>query len=473
MYSNSLRQGLLIVCLLIAGLSACKKDKEEVATVTPPSTTPPTTVDSTPTLSATVLRDSILYYSRDVYLWNTQIPSTFDPQSFAGAEELMEGIRPFSKEPGFASAVDRWSFAMKKTEWDDLSSGLNVLVQDDNTSQGDFGLTVFFRAEGDLRVRLVEPNSPAGKAGIHRGWQITRINSSSNITTGNANFIIKNIYESTSTSVTFKKPDSSLQTITLSADHYKEKPVYLDTVYNIGSKKIGYLVFNSFLGEEAKVNSEFQRVFSKFNDQAVNDVVVDLRYNGGGYVSIQQKLADYLINNVGNGGVMMTQMYNDSNKQYNETTYFKKIGSLNLNRVYFIVGSGTASASELLINNLKPYLDVRLVGASHTHGKPVGFFPIPVGDWYIFPVSFRSVNKNGDGNYFDGISVTSQVPDGLDKDWGDVTESNLASVIRNITTGKYSSTTLAAERLTSPEVLAGNAALEKPLLKITVDKRHL
>jgi carboxyl-terminal processing protease len=469
MYKLSLKRGLLVVCAAVIGLSACKKNKDEIAST--PTTTPTTQADTTPTLSATVLKDSILYYSRDIYLWNTQIPASFDAQSFAGAEGLMEGIRPYSKEAGFTSAVDRWSFAMKKTDWDNLSAGLNLL-QDDNASKGDYGMTVFFMEEGDLRVRLVEPNSPAGKAGVHRGWRVAKINNSSNITTSNADFIIKNVYESTTTSFTFEKPDGSTETISLVADHYTEKPVYLDSVYTVGSKKIGYLVFNSFLGDENKIASEFHRVFSKFTSKNVNDVVVDLRYNGGGYISVQQKLANWLINNAGNGGVMMKQTFNDDNSANNETTYFKKTGSLNLDRIYFIVSEATASASELLINNLKPYMDVRLVGPTHTHGKPVGFFPIPVGDWYIFPVSFKSVNKNGDGNYFNGLAVNSDVPDGLDKDWGDITESDLASVIRNITTGRYISQGNAAVKVTSPEVLAGNALLEAPFLKVTVDKKR-
>ena len=454
--------------LAMAGFTACRKDKNEVSAVT---STPPK--DSTVSLSMpdSVLKDSILYYSRDIYLWNKNIPADFNAQSFADPEKLMTGIRPFSSEAGFTGPVDRWSFAMKQKDWDNMSGGLNLL-QDDVSSQGDFGMTVFFMEEGDLRVRLVEPNSPAGKAGIHRGWQITKINSNSNMNTSNASFIIKNIYESTSTSVTFKKPDGSTETISLTAAHYSEKPVYLDSVYTIGSKKIGYLVFNSFLGDEKKVSSEFDRVFSNFSKQNVNDVVIDLRYNGGGYVSIQEKLANYLVNNAGNGGVMMKQMYNDANSQYNETTNFKKAGSLNLSRVYFIVGSGTASASELLINNLKPYLDVRLVGPTHTHGKPVGFFPIPVGkDWYVFPVSFRSVNKNGEGNYFNGLSVNNVVPDGLDKDWGDAEETCLASVLRNITTGRYSATRLSSNRLDNPAINAGNAALESPFLKVTIGKK--
>lgn len=468
MYPLSFKRGLLVVCAAVLGIASCKKNKDEIAT-TP--TTTPGTVDTTSTLSATVLKDSILYYSRDLYLWNTQIPASFDAQSFADPEKLMEGIRPYSKEPGFSSAVDRWSFAMKKTDWDNMSAGLN-LVQDATSSQGDFGFTVFFKQESDLRVRLVEPSSPAGKAGIHRGWKVTKINSSSNITTGNADFIIKNIYESTATNVTFEKPDGSSQTVTLTAAHYTEKPVYLDTVYTIGSKKIGYLVFNSFLGDENKISSEFQRVFSSFTSKNISDVVIDLRYNGGGYVSVQQKLANYLVNSSANGGVMMKQEYNAGNSSQNETTYFKKAGALNLSRIYFIVGSSTASASELLINNLKPYMDVRLIGPTHTHGKPVGFFPVPVGEWYVFPVSFRSVNKNNEGNYFNGLDVNSQVADGLDKDWGDITESNLASAIRNITTGKYTGQAATSETVSTQEVLEGNAALDAPFLKVTIGNKR-
>ncbi|MES2645948.1 MAG: S41 family peptidase [Bacteroidota bacterium] len=468
MVKQSFKTVLSIFGVVLVSLTACKKEKDDIAATPPPVATP---TDSVPGLSMSVLKDSMLYYSRDIYLWNEQIPASFATSSFADPEKLMTGIRAYSKESGFPSAVDRWSFAMKQKDWDNMSEGLNLLM-DDHESQGDFGFTVFFLEDGDLRVRLVEPNSPAGIKGIHRGWKIIKINSSTNITVANANFIIKNIYESTAATITFEKPDGTKEVITLAADHYTEKPVYLDSVYTVGSKKIGYLVFNSFLGDEDKVKSEFQRVFNKFSQAGINDIVIDLRYNGGGYVSLQEDLANYLVNNAGDGGIMMTQMYNDVNKQYNKITRFKKTGTLNLSRIYFIVGSGTASASELLINNLKPYMDVRLVGASHTHGKPVGYFPIPVGnEWYIFPVSFRSVNKNGDGNYFDGISVSNEVPDGLDKDWGDVTESNLASVIRNITTGRYKSQTLGAEKITSPEVIAGNIALDAPFLKVTVDKK--
>lgn len=223
-------------------------------------------------------------------------------------------------------------------------------------------------------------------------------------------------------------------------------------------------------GISTKTYSEFQRIFNRFASQGITDLIVDLRYNGGGYVTVQEKLANYLVLNAGNGGTMMKQQYNDKYTQYNETTNFKKAGSLNLNRIFFIVSNNTASASELLINNLKPYVDVKLVGPSKTYGKPVGYFNIPVGnDWYIFPVSFRTINKNGEGSYFNGMALDAQAADGLDKDWGDLNESLLATAVRYITTGSARLATSSVPYSENPEVINGNAILSTPFFKGTVD----
>lgn len=420
----------------------------------------------TPPISADMIKDSALLYIRDIYLWNTQVPSTFNTHSFTDLEAMLEGIRPYSAEPGFTSAVDRWSFAMKKTEWDKVSGGLN-LSAGASSAKGDFGLSIFFRVEGDLRVSLAEPNSPAGLAGIRRGWRITKINNNSNITTGNTSFITNNVYEAESTSFTFVKPDGNAVNISLNAAHYKEKPVYLDTIYTNNNKKTGYLVFNSFLGDQEQISSEFQRVFNRFAGAGITNLVIDLRYNGGGYVTVQEKLANYIVNASANGAVMMKQIYNNANSGSNEITKFRKAGSLNLPAIYFIVGKNTASASELLINNLKPYMDVRLLGASATHGKPVGFFPIAVGEWYIFPVSFRTTNKNGEGNYFNGIPVNGRVADGLNKDWGDITEASLSSALNHIVSGNFKVNNQPTEKESLP-VTQGNSLLEKQHLKIMI-----
>ena len=440
---------LLILILLIDIFSSCKK----VDTNSKPADVPPPVA----VVSPDVVKDSVLINTKDLYLWYNQIPATFDPKTFADPAKIMEAIRPFSIEPGFTGPVDRWSFGMKKEEWNNLTSGMSSADAATNAA-GDFGISVFFKQEGDLRVRLVERLSPGGMAGIQRSWRIVKINGNSDITTVNASFIVTNVYNSTSTSFTFLKPDGTSVDLTLTAAHYKTQPVYLDSVYRINNKNIGYLVYNSFIGDTGKIYSEFERVFSKFADNNVTDLVVDLRYNGGGYVTVQQKLANYLAPQSADGSVMMKEVYNDKHSQYNQTTLFHKIGSLNLNKIYFIVTKNTASASELLINNLKPIMDVKLVGPSTTHGKPVGFFPVPVGDWYVFPVSFRSFNNAGVGNYFSGMAVSNSVADGLDQDWGNISESSLASALKHITTGGFIREGSFTE---NPIITNGNSALSQ------------
>lgn len=396
--------GIVVVGFTLAG---CKKNHDSV--------------------SVEVKNDTTLTYARDIYLWYNNIPSSLDARSYSDPNKVMEAIRSYSTEPGFSAPVDRWSFAMLKSQWNDLSSGIG----------GDFGLNVYFYTSDDLRVSYVERESPAGKAGIKRGWRIKQINGSSAITSSNSGAIVQAVYQSSSGTFVFGRPNSSDTTMALKSSSYKEHPLLFDSVYNTGSNKTGYFVFNSFLGDTNEIKNEFVRIFDKFNGQNVQDVVVDLRYNGGGYVSVQNLLANYLVPVAGNNGIMLTEQFNDKYKSSDVTANFSKKGNLNLSRLFFIVSQSTASASELLINSLKPYMEVQLVGPNHTHGKPVGFFPIPVFDWYIFPVSFRTVNKNGEGNYFNGLSLDYQITDGLDKEWGDAGESCLSSVLRYITSGSY------------------------------------
>ena len=434
---------------LLSLLTACKKSD---------------TSDSSATGNvADSVKDSALADTRDIYLWYNQIPSTFNAKSYDGLDAIMTAIRQYSTEPGFSAPVDRWSFAVKKSEWDDVSSGIS----------GDFGLNVFFRAEGDLRVKSVEAASPAGRAGIRRGWRITKINGNTNMTTANADYIVQAVWNSNTASLTFQKPDGSTADINLTTATYQTNPVILDSVYTVSNKKVGYLSFNSFLGDTTQIYNAFNRIFNKFSAAGVGEVVVDMRYNGGGYVSVSQKLADWLAPAPANGQLMMKEQFNDKYSSENTTDNFQKLGSLNLSRVFFIVSSSTASASELLINNLKPYMDVQLVGPSKTYGKPVGFFPIPEGDSYIFPVSFRSTNKNGEGNYFGGLALNSQVADGLDKDWGDVGESCLQSALQFISTGAYRTASGDAGGLRAQqEISTGNRLLDGNTFKGAIGTGH-
>ncbi|MEJ7675231.1 MAG: hypothetical protein WKF59_21630 [Chitinophagaceae bacterium] len=223
---------LFILLSSLSIFTACQKVQDTPATppvVTPPPTTPVGSADDK-------LKDSVLIYARDIYLWYNQIPASFNPRTFADPDAIMKGIRPFSMEPGFPNPVDRFSFASKKVEWDMITSGI----------AGDFGIGIFFLSEGDLRVKSVERESPAGKAGVRRGWRITKISGDNNITTSNIPFIVDKIFSSNSTTFTFIKPDGGSVDITLNVASYKKHPVLVDSVYTVNSKKLATLFLHLF-----------------------------------------------------------------------------------------------------------------------------------------------------------------------------------------------------------------------------------
>jgi hypothetical protein len=109
--------------------------------------------------------------------------------------------------------------------------------------------------------------------------------------------------------------------------------------------------------------------------------------------------------------------------------------NLGIKRVFFITSPETASASEALINSLEAIMEVKLIG-SKTHGKPFGFFAIPIGDNYIFPIAFKNVNADGYGDYYDGLPVDIKVEDDLTHDFGDAEESCLKTVLHFIKTDR-------------------------------------
>jgi len=451
---------LCVITVLL--LASCKKSVDDGSSTPPPvdSTSNPTPED--------LVKDTVLLISRDIYLWNTQIPSDFKARSYADPIKEMDAIRQYSKEPGFADPVDRFSFAIKQTDWDNLSNGV----------EQDFGLSVFFNTITDLRVKYVEEWSPAGQVGIERGWQIIKINGNAQIDTSEATIkrIVDAVFYSSHTSFTFKKPDGSTVDISLTAGTYQSHPIFADSVYTVNGKKVGYLALNSFLGDTTEIYNQFGTIFSNFQAQNVSEVIVDLRYNGGGYVSMAEKLADYLVPVAGDNQTMYTQTFNANYSSYNETSVYHKIGNLNVDKIFFIVSDNTASASELLINSLKPYVSETLVGpAYHTYGKPVGFFPIPAGEWYAFPISFKTVNKDGNGNYFNGFTIDHPTADGLDKNWGDTDENCLKSILTYLKTGTFGlahtgSTNISNGTIATTFNTAANKTLETRTFKGAVGK---
>jgi hypothetical protein len=250
----------------------------------------------------------------------------------------------------------------------------------------------------------------------------------------------------------------------LNIAQYNINPVLYSSVINLGGKKIGYLVFNQFIAVE-KAKASIDAAFNSFGT-GVTDLIVDFRYNGGGSVETAEYLAN-LIAPAGVGANRTTLMYKETfnanltNHQYSKylklkvpgnnytwgsvfdewvskpNFYFEKQGSLNVSNVVFIGTGSTASASELVINVLKPYMNVKLVGDT-TYGKPVGFVGIRVGGVDMYAVSIWSKNSQDQGDYFNGMFPTDapvsadQEYEDYSKDWGSTNEVYLRRALKQL-----------------------------------------
>ncbi|MFC2087897.1 S41 family peptidase, partial [Bacteroidota bacterium] len=138
--------------------------------------------------------------------------------------------------------------------------------------------------------------------------------------------------------------------------------------------------------------------------------------------------------------------FNEFKEENNNYYYYEaEENSILIDKIYIITTSSTASASEVIINSLKPFLDVKLIG-SQTHGKPVGMRVFeymakdPVDNnrtWVVAPITFKGVNALGEGEYFNGFPIDGNAIDDLSKDWGDTTEASLSQAINYIKTGSF------------------------------------
>ena len=401
-----------------------------------------------------LLMDSVYLYSKEVYFWNDLIPSyeEFKPRQYKGSGELasaqnvMAAIRDHQPK-------DRFSFVTTLEESQAIQTG----------EDKDYGFFVK-AASIDLEeptdsiywfVTYVYDQSTAGAAGVERGWIVNKINGTQlGYDEPSANILNNTFFgNGANASFEFLKPDSTTATVSLSKTSFQANSVLHKEVINTGGKKVGYLVFNQFFGQPSR--NELGDAFTFFQSQGINDLVVDLRYNPGGSTETQDTLANLIAPQAANGQRMYAYEFNQQLQQGNfpllkrkpgfqnvsftedvNSIDFEKAGSLNLTRVFFIVTGSTASASELLMNNLKPYMEVKLVGDT-TYGKPVGFFPIPVFNYALYPISFRTINSAGQADYYDGFAPDKVANDGVNKNWGDVTEPSLSATLNYIATGSF------------------------------------
>lgn len=378
-------------------------------------------------------RDSAYFWIKDYYLWNEVLPSfeDFQPRALPDIFAVMNKVRSYQP-------LDRFSFVERKS--DPVLPLTDIVI--------DMGFSIkYFESSNDLRVNFVNPDSPSGLAGVKRGWRILKIDGTRIGGGSDAELAFLNdVFRGTTPvhSFTFQKLDNSVIELLIREGVYRSRTVLFKSVFQVNTVRIGYLVYNQF-GAATSV-AELQNAFAYFESEGISDLIVDLRYNRGGFTATAEALANLLApQQVGSDRqVMFRYVFNNRHPELSRTINFRKTGSLNLSRILFIVTPSTASASEVLINSLKPVMEVKLLGERHTYGKPVGFFPISVYEYNIYPVSFKIVNSAGNTDYYRGFPVDLQVRDDLAHQFGDPEETCLNQALSYL---RGSSPSRAAESL--------------------------
>jgi C-terminal processing protease CtpA/Prc len=413
------------------------------------------------TASLTVEKSWVRDYVDTNYLWYNEVPNvnaadpafSVDTQAgfYSSIDNYFEALKTTSRTPS-NKPTDQFSFTYPTRLWDQLiNSG----------STAGWGIEWHFDTFTNtsitgVKVAFVHLNSPAANADFRRGDALTSVGglTASANTANEVNALLARLYPPSGVLYQFafdrggstvSAPLTSTNVALTSIDH---------TVFTINGAKVGYLLFNDHVltAERPMIDA-----FKDLAQQGVVDLVLDLRYNGGGYLFLASELA-YMVTGPAraNNKVFESTVFNNKQQNRNDATGFLTLGcipdanfncttnedlpTLGLPRVYVLTSANTCSASEAIINGLRGVdVDVRLIGST-TCGKPYGFFGQSNCGITYFPIEFKGVNNKGYGDYADGFvpSATGNTAnlvtgcsasDDLTHALGDPTEGQLAAAL--------------------------------------------
>lgn len=403
-------------------------------------------------------------YFDEAYLWRDEVPRV-DPSlaaynlgdTYASMDAYFEALKSRNVTDTGAPR-DRFSFTYPTDKWNALAqSG----VEAGYGIEWKLGATTPPRR---IRVAYVEAGSPAAAAGLMRGDELVSVDGvSADVATAagvdTLNAALFPEARDARHSFNFKRGDTAL-TASLTSTDIARTPVPQSRVLTLPSgQRAGYLVFNDHV---LPAERQLITAITTFQTQGVKELILDLRYNGGGYLFIASELATMIAGTARTAGQPFeTLKYNAKRSSENETTPFytdsciaanglctdvKPLPTLNLSRVYVLAQSGTCSASEAIINGLRGVnVDVVLIGGK-TCGKPYGFTAKNNCGISYFPIEFTGVNAKGFGDYADGFEPGTgsaqrlvngcAVDDDLDHALGDTQEAMLAAAINHTSTGQ-------------------------------------
>ncbi|TYP71712.1 S41 family peptidase [Aquimarina intermedia] len=422
--------------------------------------------------SVTSINDFIWKGMNTFYLYKSEIPELGNSfftsnnqyntylEGFATPELLFESLR---------APVDEFSFLVD--DYIALEQAFDGITMNNGM---EFGLKLYPNSDTNVfgYVRYVLPGTDAESKGIKRGDIFNTINGTQltvsnfrelinldSYTIGLANF------DGTTITPTGK-------TTTLVKIQYTENPVHIVKTIDLNGTKVGYLFYNGFTGD---FDTQLNEAFAKFKADGVTELVLDLRYNGGGSVTTAIDLSS-MITGQFNGEVFTTEEWNeDRQADFGSTNLFDTkirtgapINSLNLSKVYVLTTRSSASASELVINGLDPYISVRTIGTT-TRGKFQASITLydsenfsrqgasPNHTYAIQPLVLKSVNSVGFTDYFQGFSPDIEVTEDYSNlgTLGDPNERLLQTALNNIQGAKisYQNTylkTVGESKMTSP-----------------------
>jgi carboxyl-terminal processing protease len=357
-------------------------------------------------------------YMQDWYLFYQDLPK-FDLSLFTTPEEALDSLRVIKDK--FSNISSESATAAFYDEGKLLAFGISNKLENDN----------------QLRIRYVQPNSPALAAGLMRGDAITSIDGNS----------IASLISSNEIDNAFGPPEDGItrtftvsrgvQTIDIKVTKgwFTLASAPVATVHSIGSSKAGYVLYNQFTNPSL---AEWRSAVAAIKAQGASKIIVDLRLNGGGLVDIGAQLSASLTPASAAGKLYSMIEFNDKHTSDNEPINIGSDSSAgSFDEVVFLTSPGTCSASEGLIVGIQPYLPsdkVTIVGET-TCGKPVGFTaPTYKGKRYNI-LSFRGRNADGVSDYFDGLNPQCPTTDTGEAELGQANESLLAAALSYLRTG--------------------------------------
>jgi carboxyl-terminal processing protease len=376
-------------------------------------------------------------YFDDNYFWYRLSPKPspdgfsttaayFDALLYRGGDAIPNGggaTWPSDRYSGFQSTE---SFNRFFGDGQTLSYGLAVA-----------GLEVTGQPNAPLYVRYLEPAGPASQAGVLRGERIMSLNgrSAADIITADDFSALTPNAAGDVLSVVLRNAAGVDRTVNLTATTFSLTPVQNgQVVRSQNGQRIGYVFVKDMISQ---VSSPLGSVMTSFRSQGIQQLVLDLRYNGGGLVSMGATVASYGAGNRGAGQVYTSLLYNDKQSNNNETFTFSNPGAwAGFSKVYVLAGERTCSASEQVINGLRGVgVDAVLIG-DVTCGKPVGFLPRDnaCGTTYSI-VNFEGVNARNEGRYFNGLTPTCAVAEDFTKPLGALNDPLLVAAAAHVDSG--------------------------------------